>query len=131
MKILLFFMFALFLISCGQSPIVNQLQGSDSLAISFVKPGTNEVRKVVETSSKYAIKDLIHFADAEETQQFKCGYDGNALFYKKGILAGEITFNYSGDGCQHFLYMANGKLTASKMSYQAIDFLKALATGKP
>jgi hypothetical protein len=118
-----------FLISCSNSPLVNQLQCSDSLAIRFIKPGTDSVIKTVASTSSYAIKDLIRFADSEQTNQYKCGYDGNASFYKKGSLAGDITFNYSGDGCQHFLYLANGKLISTKMSYEAIDFLKALAAG--
>jgi hypothetical protein len=118
-----------FLISCSSSPLVNQLQGSDSLSISFIKPGTDSVIKTVASISSYAIKDLLRFADSEQTNQYKCGYDGKAFFYKKGKLAGDIIFNYSGNGCQHFLYLANGKLISTKMSYEAIDFLKALAIG--
>lgn len=130
MKLILCIAVSLLLISCGNSPLVNQLQGSDSLSIRFIKPGTDSIIKVVETNSQYAIKDLMHFANGKETEQFKCGYDGNALFYKKGSLAGEISFNYSGVGCQHFLYMVNGKLIATKMNNQAIDFFKALAASK-
>jgi hypothetical protein len=126
MKLTLYITIIALLISCSQSPIVSQLQDSDSLAIRFLKQGTDSVIKTVETSNPNAIKDLLHFADSKQTAQYKCGYDGNAL----GSLAGDITFNYSGDGCQHFLYMANGKLVATEMSNQAIDFFKALAAGK-
>jgi hypothetical protein len=127
MKHILIVASCILFISCGHSPLVSQLQGSDSLAISFLKPGTDDVIKVVESNNPYAIKDLLRFADGEPSDEFKCGYDGKALFYKKGIPTGDITFNYSGDGCQHFLYMANGKLAATKMSNEAIDFFKALA----
>lgn len=130
MKIIFCITICLLFISCVHSPLINQLQHSDSLIIRFLKPGTDDVIKVVESNNPYAIKDLLRFADGEPTNEFKCGYDGKALFYKKGILAGDITFNYLGDGCQHFLYMANGKLTATKMCNEAIDFFKALASSK-
>jgi hypothetical protein len=130
MKLIPYFAAVLLFISCGHSPLVSQLEGSDSIAISFTQPATGAVIKTVATAAPYAIKDLLRFADSEETEQYKCGYDGNILFYKKGSLAGDVSFNYTGDGCHHFLLLANGKLTATKMSYEAVDFLKALAVGE-
>jgi hypothetical protein len=127
MKLIIAFAAAIFFISCSNSPLVSQLEDSDSVAVKFTAPGSGSVIKEVGTSEPYAIKDLLRFAGSQETEQFKCGYDGNILFYKKGNLAGDVSFNYTGDGCQHFLIEANGKLTATKMSNEAIDFLKALA----
>ena len=118
-----------FLVSCGHSPLVSHLQDSDSISIRFTEPGTGSVIKVVATGEPYAITDLLQYADSEETEQQQCGNDGKIIFYKKGTVAGEVSFNYTDDGCRHFLVMANGKLTATKMSYQARDLLKSLAGG--
>lgn len=117
------------LISCGHSPLVSHLQGSDSVAVFFKQPISGAVIKVVGTAQPYAIQDLLTYTGSKETKQFKCGYDGDMVFYKKGIPAGEVSFNYRTDGCHHFLINNNGKLTATEMSNQATDFLKALANG--
>jgi hypothetical protein len=127
MKLILIIAIAILLTSCNNSPLVSQLEGSDSVAVRFTAPGSGALIKVVGTSQPYAIKDLLRFAGGDETEQFKCGYDGHVLFYKQGTLAGDVAFNYTGDGCRHFLIEANGKLTATRMSNEAIDFLKALA----
>ncbi len=130
MKLIVCIASSLLLISCSSSPLVEKIKASDSLAIRFNHPGTDSIVKVVETTEVHAIEKLVRFADEKETEQFKCGYDGNMMFYKKGSLAGDISFNYSSDGCHHFLQMADGKLTATKMSNEAADFLKSLADGR-
>ena len=119
------------LISCGHSPLVSHLEGSDSVAVIFKQPVTEAVIKVVGTAKPYAIKDLLTYTGARQTEQFKCGYDGEIIFYKKGIAAGQVSFNYKTNGCHHFLINNNGKLTATEMSNQAVDLLKALANETP
>lgn len=130
MKLIIYFVTGLLLISCSNSPLVNNLESSDSLAVRFNHPGTDSIVKVVETTEPHAIQKLLRFADGKKTEQFKCGYDGNIMFYKKGSLAGDISFNFSVDGCHHFLHMTDGKLTATAMNNEATDFLKSLADGK-
>ena len=130
MKLIICFAASLLLFSCSNSPLVNNLEDSDSVAIRFNHPGTKSIIKVVETTEPHAIQKLVQFAGGKETDQFKCGYDGNAMFYKKGSLAGDISFNFSTDGCHHFLHVADGKLTATKMSNEATDFFKNLADGR-
>ena len=130
MKLMILFVTGLLLISCNNSPLVKNLEGSDSLAVRFNYPGTDSIVKIVETTEPHAIEKLLQFAGAKETDQFKCGYDGKAMFYKKGSLAGDISFNFSADGCHHFLHLAEGKLTATRMNNEAADFLKTLADGK-
>ena len=127
MKLIVCIITVILCISCGHSPLVSQFEGSDSVAVKFKEPATGTVIKEVATSQAYAIQDLLRFTGSEETGQLKCGYDGNIVFYKKGIVAGDVDFNYSTDGCHHFLFMANGKLTATKMSNEAADFLKDLS----
>ena len=115
------------LLSCGNSPLVSKLQDSDSIAIRFNLPGTDSIVKVVETTEPHAIQKLVQFADGKAIKEYKCGYDGNIMFYKKGRLAGDISFNYTVDDCHHFLHMADGKFTATKMNNEAADFLESLA----
>jgi hypothetical protein len=118
---------SIILLACGSSPLVKHLDGSDRVAVQFKYPGTDSVIKVVEATQRYAVEKLLRFADGKESKQFKCGYDGNMLFYKNGVLTGDIAFNYNTDGCHHFLHMVDGKLTATEMNNEAVDFLRSLA----
>lgn len=127
MKPLLSSIFTLLLISCGSSSLVKNLDGSDRVEVQFKFPGTDSVIKVVEATQSYAVEKLVRFADGKETKLFKCGYDGNILFYKNEVLAGEVGFNYNTEGCHHFLHLTNGKITATEMSNEAADFLRSLA----
>ena len=131
MKLILSIASAILLISCGHSPLVSHLEGSDSVAVIFKQPATGAVIKIVGTAGSYAIQDLLTFSDSKETALFKCGYDGDILFYKKGMQAGEVYFNYTIDGCHHFVIMKDGKPTATEMSNEPVDLLKALAGKGP
>jgi hypothetical protein len=122
-----FFVACLLIISCSNSPLVSPLEGSDSLSIRFTRPQDASQTHVVSTTKPGAIKALLVYIDGSHTEQFKCGYDGNILFYKNGSLAGEVSFNYVADNCRHFLHQNGDQLVATKMSNEAVDFLKALA----
>jgi hypothetical protein len=111
------------------SAVSNQLADSDSLVINFSNPQTTQIEKTVTTTESNAIKKLARYTDGKNTEMYKCGYNGNMLFYKKGVLAGDVSFNYA-DGCLHFLQTVNGKMVSTGMSYEAADFLKGLAAGK-
>lgn len=126
MKPILLFAAAILLISCSNSPLVSHLEDSDSLVVKFNQRGDSLQTTATSTTEPHAIQTMLQFADGAETEQFKCGYDGNILFYKKGSLAADISFNFTGDGCHHFLHQANGKLVATKMNNQAVDFLISL-----
>ena len=132
MRSILFLAIAGIFISCTNSgsPISQQLSGSDSLVINFNKPQTNNIDKTVTTIENTAIKKLINYVDSKSAETYKCGYDGNLLFYKKGILLGDVSFNYSGEGCHHFIMDVDGKLNPTTMSNEAASFLKSLAEGK-
>ena len=132
MKTFLFVFIVMLFCSCGGpgSVISKQLSGSDSLVIHFNIPQTNNIDKTVTTTENAAIKKLINYVDSKSTEAYKCGYDGNLLFYKKGILQGDVSFNYSGEGCHHFILEVNGKLNPTAMSNEAASFLKSLAEGK-
>jgi len=132
MRIFPFFAALVFLAACSgsNSDISKQLSGSDSLVINFNTPQTNTIEKTMSTTALTAIDKLARFADGKTGGEYKCGYDGNLLFYKQGKLTGDISFNFSGDGCHHFMQQADGKLTATDMSNEAADFLKNMYEGK-
>lgn len=132
MKILLFAGIVMLFCSCGGpgSVISTQLSGSDSLVIHFNKLPTYNIDKTVTTTENTAIKKLINYVDSKLAEAYKCGYDGNLLFYKKGILQGDVSFNYSEEGCHHFIMDVDGKLNPTTMSNEAASFLKSLAEGK-
>ena len=132
MRVTLLAIFVIILASCGGagSAVSKQLSGSDSLVIHFTIPQTNKIDKTVTTTEKTAIKKLLNYVDSKLAEAYKCGYDGNLLFYKKGILQGDVSFNYSGEGCRHFILEVNGKLNPTAMSNEAASFLKSLAEGK-
>ena len=119
------------LIACGnKSAVSKQLSVTDSLVINFNAPQTDSIVSTVTTTEVKAIKKLTGFVDGKTSEAYKCGYDGNIMFYKKGVLQGDISFNYSGEGCKHFLQMVKDELAPTVMSNEAADFLKNLAEGK-
>jgi hypothetical protein len=132
MRAVIFISTLVVLLSCGGSgsAVSRQLAGSDSLVINFNTPQSNTIEKTVTTADRTAIKKLIHYVDGKASAAFKCGYDGNLLFYKDGVLTGDVSFNYSGDGCHHFMMLLNDQLTPTTMSNEAADFLRSLAEGK-
>ena len=127
MKRIIVFAATILLISCNNSALVSHLEDSDSLLVKFTQRADSLQTRATSTTETHAIQTMLQFADGEKTEQSKCGYDGNILFYKKGMLAADISFNFTGDGCKHFLHDANGKLVATKMSNEAVDFLISLA----
>lgn len=128
---LIFFLLGAIIVSCTEKTATGkQLAGSDSLVINFNQPQTNNIAKTVTTIESKAIKKLAGFVDSKTAAAYKCGYDGNLLFYKAGKLTGDISFNYSGDGCHHFIQEVNGELNSTAMSNEAANFLSSLAEGK-
>jgi hypothetical protein len=128
---IIFIAFIVILASCGnKSAISKQLSGSDSLVINFNTPQSNTIARTMSTTESKAIQKLVRFADGRSSEAYKCGYDGNLMFYKRGTLVGDVSFNYSGDGCHHFIMLLDDKLTPTVMSNEAADFLKSLGEGK-
>jgi hypothetical protein len=107
-----------------------QLSGSDSLVINFTVMPSDSVIKSVSTNDAKAIEKLSRFVDSKSSEEFKCGYNGHLLFYSKGKLLSNVSFNYADEGCYHFILATDGKLTSTAMSNEAADFLKSLEEGK-
>jgi len=117
--------------SCKQSAITQNFSSADSLVIHFKDEQAGIVTKTVQTAESKAINRMIEFIDTNETEQFKCGYDGKMFFYTKGQKIQEVDFKMKNDSCNHFAFLLNGKLMSTKMSGEAIDFLNALEQGMP
>ena len=117
--------------SCKQSPIKQSFSSADSLVIHFKDEQAGVVTKTVQTAESKAINRMIEFINAKETEQFKCGHDGKMFFYNRGQKIQEVDFKMKNDSCNHFAFLLNGKLTSTKMSNEAIDFLNALEQGLP
>jgi hypothetical protein len=125
------FLVVILLAACsGGSAVGKQMAGSDSLVINFNTPNSNTIEKTTYTTENKAIKKLAHFVDGKAGEAYKCGYDGNLMFYKKGSLVADVSFNYSGDGCHHFITEIEGNLSPTVMSNEAADFLKSMSEGK-
>lgn len=127
-----FVVFVLFFVSCknNSSPVYKRLSGADSLVINFNIPNSNLIDKTISTSEKKAIRKLAGFIDSKACPAYKCGYDGNIIFYDKGAVTGDIAFNYSQDSCRHFIQVISDQLSSTSMSNEASNFLRSLAEGK-
>ena len=131
MKYLFLVCLLLAIFSCKQSAVKQSFSSADSLVIHFKDEQAGAVIKTVQTAESKAINRVIEFIDGKETELFKCGYDGKMFFYHNGKQIQEVDFKMKNDSCNHFAFLVNGKLTATKMSNEAVDFLDALEKGLP
>ena len=128
MKIISGITIAVFLFSCGsKSAISKKLSGSDSLVITFNVPNSDSVIKTVSTTEKKAIRKLTGFMNGKKGEEGICGFDGNMIFYSKGEILLPVVFQYNEEGCRHFLFEMDNKVMNTKMSNEAVDFLKSLS----
>lgn len=117
--------------SCKQSAVKQSFSAADSVVIHFKDEQAGVITKTVQTAESKAINRIIEFMDAKNTEQFECGYDGKMFFYNKGQQMQEVDFKMKDPACNHFSFLINGKITSTKMSNEAIDFLDALEKGMP
>jgi hypothetical protein len=131
MKIIFLYTLLLILASCGGgSAISKKLAACDSLVITFNYGMSDSVIKTVSTTEKKALTKVAGFLAGKKTEEFKCGYDGNMVFYKKGEMLLPLVFKYTEEGCSHFLFDIDNKVMRTEMSHEAVDFLKSLVEGK-
>jgi hypothetical protein len=117
-------------LGCKQSVTQKSFSGSDSLVIIYKDERAGTITKTVETTETTAIHKITGFIDAAETENFKCGYDGKMIFYKKGVQVQEVDFKMKDKSCNHFSFILGDKLVSTKMVNEAIDFLSSLENGK-
>jgi hypothetical protein len=114
---------AIIFCSCKPSPVKQSLSAADSLVIHFKDEQAAVVTRTVQTAESNAIRRIIDFIDAKETELFKCGYDGKIIQ--------EVDFKMKNESCNHFAFLLNGKLVSTRMKNEAVDFLDALERGMP
>lgn len=124
------YLLLLVLASCGSSGISKKLAGCDSLVITFNAPNKDSIIHQVSTTETKAIQKMAGFLKGEETKFYKCGYDGNMLFFKGGRQIMPVVFKFREEGCQTFVYDLDNKSVSSSMGNEAVSFLKSLLEGK-
>ncbi len=118
------------LASCSSSPVEKKLALADSAVITFNVPDTDSVLKSVGATDVKAIRKLSRFLDGKPMEQYKCGYDGNIIFYRKSEILLPVVFKYTGPDCRHFLYDFDNKTVSRRLNDEASAFLQSLAEGK-
>lgn len=132
MKQAILYLVMVFMIaSCKPSVVRQSFSGADSLLIHFINDKTGQITKTEQTTEPKAIRRVIEFIDATETEQFKCGYDGKMVFFSKREKIQEVDFKMKDESCNHFIFLLNGKLYSTRMSREAANFLNALEKGLP
>lgn len=130
MKYLLTVPVLLLLVSCNPSATAKKLKGCDSLVITFNVPDSDSVLKTVHTTDTKAIQKMARFMDGSSTAAYKCGYDGNMLFFKGGRQVMPVVFRYRDKECRHFVFDLENIVKYSSMSNEAADFLESLSAGR-
>ncbi|MBK8140824.1 MAG: hypothetical protein IPK57_07255 [Chitinophagaceae bacterium] len=125
-----FFAGLIIVTSCGGSVASKKLAVADSLVITFNVPNSDSVIKTVSTTEKKAIQKLISLVDGKEGKLYKCGYDGNMVFYSKGEIVLPVIFKYTEEGCRHFLFDMDNKVMSTEMTIEGAELLKSLVEGK-
>ncbi len=129
LRTILFFLL-LVLASCSRSGISKKLAGCDSLVITFNAPNKDSIIHQINTTETKAIQKMAGFLKGKETEFYKCGYDGNMLFFKGGRQVMPVVFKFRDEGCQTFVYDLDNKTVSSSMGNEAVSFLKSLLEGK-
>ena len=130
MRLLVYAFIILIITACKNSAVAKKLSGADSLVITFNIPNSDSVIKTVSTTENNAISKIVDFTDGKPAKEFKCGYDGNLIFFSKGQVLLPVVFKYKEANCRHFIFELNGKLMSVKMNNEAADFLESLEEGK-
>ncbi len=130
MRLLVYAFIILIITACNNSAVAKKLSGADSLVITFNIPNSDSVVKTVSTTENNAINKIVDFIDGKPAKEFKCGYDGNLIFFSKGQVLLPVVFKYKEANCRHFIFELNGKLMSVKMNNEAADFLESLEEGK-
>ena len=123
------FIITIFVLSCSNKSS-RVLSSSDSLAIQFKSSQSGTILKTVSTTDEKAIRRLADFIGNDESKQDQCPQEGVLHFYTKGMLVGDVSFNYSDKDCRHFLQVDGELPKPTKMNDEAAAFLKGLAEGK-
>src|SRR6266700_4231607 len=95
MRLFVFAFIVFIAAGCKHSALAKKLSGADSLVITFNMPNSDSVIKTVTTTENNAINKVVDFIDSKPAkEEFKCGYDGNLVFFSKGQAILPVVFKY-------------------------------------
>ena len=117
------------LFSCTNPTGVKEIiAGADSVAINYFKgDGTADtVVNMVMLKDKSQINELADYIEAAKAGQYKCGYDGSIHIFKKHVVLQDINFTVNDVQCMHFSFLLNNKLYSTKLSAEALQFIKSV-----
>lgn len=117
------------LFSCSKpTGIKDVIAGADSVAINYFKgDGTADtVINMVMLKDKNQISKLADYTEGGKTAQYKCGYDGSIHVFKRDMVLQDIHFSVNDMQCMHFSFLLNNKVYTTKLSAEALQFIKSL-----
>ena len=117
------------LFSCtNPTGIKDVIAGADSVAINYFKgDGTADtVVNMVMLKDKSQITKLADYVEAGKAEQYKCGYDGSIHIFKRDVVLQDINFTVNDVQCMHFSFLLNNKLYSTKLSAEALQFIKSV-----
>lgn len=117
------------LFSCtNPSGIKDVIAGADSVAINYFKgDGTADtVVNMIMLKDKSQISKLADYVEAGKEEQYKCGYDGSIHIFKRHVVSQDINFTINDVQCMHFSFLLNNKLYSTKLSAEALQFIKSV-----
>jgi hypothetical protein len=117
------------LFSCtNPTGIKDVIAGADSVAINYFKgDGTvDTVVNMVMLKDKSQISKLADYVEAGKAEQYKCGYDGSIHIFKRHVVLQDINFTVNDVQCMHFSFLLNNKLYSTKLSAEALQFIKSV-----
>jgi len=129
MKHLFTAILALNLFSCSKpTGIKEAIVNADSVAINFFKgDGTAEVvTNMVMLKDKGRISQLANFAESGKAAQYQCGFDGSIHIFKRDAVLQDIDFSINNAACMHFSFLLNNTIYRTKLSPEALQFIKSL-----
>jgi hypothetical protein len=100
--------------------------GATEMGVQIFNSGKDSSPVVYTIKDAKLVKQMAGYMDGEKTAEFKCGYDGNVVFFKKAEILFTADFKTNDVGCMHFSYMLNGALHTTVLSPEAQTFIQSL-----
>ncbi len=119
------------LFSCTKPKGIKEvIAGADSVAINYFRgDGTaDSVTNMVMLRNKSQISMLADYVETDKTENYKCGYDGSIHIFKRDAVLQDIDFSFNDVQYMHFSFLLNNKIFSTKLSAEALQFLKSVNT---
>lgn len=109
--------------------ITELVKNTEKIQITFYNDTIPD--KFVEITDKDEIRKFDNYFSGIETPLYKCGYEGQILFFMQEDVAGGVRnsismeFNLS-DGCSHVAYNYAEALQTKELTEEGLQYLKAI-----